>query len=503
MIGRLTAAALCGHLLAAMPAGAEPFSLAVSTPAQAKGDPFDIYTGGSIKSALFDGLTQVALTGEVSPALALSWRATGATTWEFTLRPDVTFSDGTPMTAATVVELLEFLRSAEAQRYWMAQQWDALAGARALDGLTVEITTREPDPLIPRRASLLRVVDMATWRKKGAVGFAEAPVATGPYRLVSWGPNATDIRLAAVPGAWRAPKAVSAVRMKVITDGTRRIQALLSNEVQLAVNLDPDGLGPLAEAGLATAIVPNPIVVAIALRNVDAAGSPLLDVRVRRALNYAVNKAVLSERILNGLMPIASQPVTPGTVGHNPDIAPYPYDPDRARALLAEAGYPDGFSIVIGVWTGQVPADALMFQQVAQDLADVGVRAELRAMPFPDFSRRLQVGDWPGIDAVSLNWTSRHMLDALPTLETYSCRRVPLSVFCDAEVDAAMEPARYEMNPAARAALLQRAMAAMVAAAPSIFLVDYADIVAMAPDVRGYVVRSDGILFENITFVRE
>ncbi|MDX2224677.1 MAG: ABC transporter substrate-binding protein [Rhodospirillaceae bacterium] len=501
---RLCVAALLGtHLAGSGAVGAETFGLAVSTPATTKGDPFEIYTGGSLKSAVFDGLTQVALTGEVTPALALSWRAVNDTTWVFNLRPGVTFSDGTPVTAAGVAELLAFLRSAEARRYWMAQQWDGLAGARALDELTLKITTVKPDPLIPRRASLLRVIDLGTWRKKGETGFADAPVATGPYRVVSWGPNASAIKLAAVPGAWRAPKAVSAVEMKVITDGTRRIQALLSNEVQLAVNLDPDGLGPLEAAGLKTVVVPNPIVVGIALRTVNAAGSPLLDVRVRRALNYAVNKSVISEQIMQGLMPIASQGVTAGTVGHNPNIAPYPYDPDKARALLAEAGYPNGFSLVVGVWTGQVPGDALMFQQVAQDLGRVGVRAELRAIPFTDFSRRLLTGDWEGIAAVSLNWTARNMLDGWAAMEAFSCQRIPLAVFCDAEVDAALNLARHEMDPAVRDAKLQQAMAAAVAAAPSIFLVNYADIVAMRPDVQGYVVRSDGILFENITFAGE
>ena len=340
---------------------------------------------------------------------------------------------------------------------------------------------------------------MVSWKKTGALAFSENPVGTGPYRLMSWGPNATNIRLAAFAGAWRHSNNVDTIQMKVLTDGTRRVQALLSGEIDIAVNIDPDALDLLKDAGMKTAVMPNPSVVGIGLKTVNAARSPLLDVRVRRALNHAVNKSAISDQILHGLMPVASQGATPGVVGYNAAIAPYAFDPDKARALLLEAGYPSGFTMVLGIWTGQVPGDAQIFQQVAQDLAGVGVKVELHVLPYADFSHRLLSGNWQGIDAFSFNLSSRSMFDALSVLESYSCSRLPAPFFCAAEIDQVITDVRYEMNPAVRERKLQAAMATSVSMAPLIFLVNYADVVAMQPNVKGYEVRSDGILFEKIS----
>lgn len=475
--------------------------LAVSAPALAKGDPFDRYTGGSIKSALFDGLTQISLSGEVTPALASSWTLVNATEWRFVLRPGVSFRNGAPVTAAGVAAVFAHLQSTVGSTSWMARQFVSIRAVKPIDDLTLTIVTTAPDPLLPRRLSMVNIIDMAAWTRMGAAAFARDPMGTGPYRVVSWGPDGSDIRLAAIANAWRAAGDVRAVEMKLLTEGSRRVQALLSGEVDLAVNLDPDSLNLLRDEGFMTQVIPNPIVVAIGLRTVDAGDSPLRDARVRQALNYAVDKTALSQQVLAGLMPVASQGVTPGVVGYNPRLAPYPFDPARARALLAEAGYPGGFKMVMGIWTGQVPGDALMFQQVAQDLARVGVSVRLQVLPFQHFSRRRTAGDWEGFDAFSVNWTSRPMFDAMNALESYSCRGTAAPFFCDAAVDAAVSLARHEMNPAVRTRRLEDAMEQMVATAPSIFLVNYSDIVAMRRSVTGYQVRSDGILFERMSIV--
>jgi len=489
--------------LLASPTKAETLRLAISTPDMNRGDPFARYLGGTLKAAIFDGLTQIALTGEIQPALALSWTAVSNTEWIIRLRPDAKFSNGRAVTAQSVVAVLDYLRSPEAQRHWTASELASINHADAIDDLTLKLITKEPDPLLPRRLSVMTVPDMLAWSEMGEVAFAENPVGTGPYNVASWGPGGSDITLNAAPTAWRKPQTFTSIEMKVVTDATRRVQALLSGEVQLAVNLDPDALDPLKQAGLKTLIVPNPIVVAVGLKTADAFGSPLLDVRVRRALNHAVNTSAISLQILHGLMQPASQGVTEGTVGHNPAITRYEYDPTKARALLSEAGYPKGFAMTMGVWTGQVPGDAMMFQQVAQDLANVGVKVELRILPYQEFSRRMTASDWKGIEALSLVWTSRNMLDALPTLEQYSCDRKPSSFFCDRDLDRAIDDVRFEMDPDVRTKRLQSAMATAVAAAPSIFLVNYADVVAMQPAMNGYEVRSDGILFEKMTIAAD
>ena len=474
--------------------------LAVPTPYTFMGHPFEIYAGGSVKSALYDGLTQISLTGELSPALALSWEPVSDTEWVFRLRPEAQFHNGAPVLADSIAAILNHITRAESQRFWMAQQLSSVRSAHVIDSLTVQVVTNLPDPLLARRMSLLRVVDMLEWKERGEVGFAENPVATGPYRAVSWGPNATRVKFEAFEHSWRRHGDVEAIDMRVVADGTRRVQALLSGEIDLAVNLDPDAIGVLEAAGLKIVKVPNPIIIALGLRTVDAEGSPLLDKRVRQALNYAINKSQIVHYILNDNMSVATQGAIPGVAGYNPNIQSYGYDPEKARALLADAGYADGFTLVTAVWGGQVPGDTLIFQQVAQDLRYVGIKTEMRQLPLQEFMRRRGTGDWRDIQMITTTLTSRNLFDSLTALEAVSCTRKPTPFFCDPDLDFAIDAARYEMDRSTRVGLLQQAMAKAVEIASSVFLVNYSDIVAMSDDISGYEVRSDGILFEKMTF---
>ncbi len=493
---------LCVGLVAASiaaPSHSKTIRLAVPTPYTHRGHPFELYVGGSVKSALFDGLTQISLKGELSPALAVSWEAVTDTEWEFRLRPDIWFHNGAPVTAESVVAVLNAVIADEAQRFWMAQRLTSVKSAHAVGPLTVRIATKYPNPILDRHMSLLRVVDMKAWEDLGELEFSENPVATGPYRAVSWGPNATQVKFEAFDQSWRRHKDVDFIDMRVVADGTRRVQALLSDEIDLAVNLSPDAVYPLEAAGFKILTVPNPITIIFGLRTVNAEGSPLLDKRVRQALNYAVNKRQIVDYVLDGKVTVASQGAIPGVVGYNPDIQPYIYDPDKARALLAEAGYGDGLHLIVAVWTGQVPGDTLIFQQAAQDLAAVGVTTEMRQMPLQEFANRRLTGDWRDIQVATSTLNSRHLFDAYTALDSVSCKRRPTPFFCDPELDVAIDATRYVMDQNQRTQLLQQAMAKAAETASSLFLTNYSDFVAMRPNINGYEVRSDGIMFEKLT----
>lgn len=479
-------------------AQAELLRLAVSTTTPILGHPFERYAGGHVKSSVFDGLTQITISGQLKPALALSWQAETNTRWVFKLRPGVLFHNGNPFSAESVVEIFEYLKLPDAERFYMAQELSSISSARALDTLTVEINTTKPDPLLPRRMSILRIIDMSAWLEKGEAEFTLSPVGTGPFVVSSWGENATQIKLNAFDSSWRRSQHYTNIQMDVVLDSTRRMQALLSGEVDIAVNLDPDGVEILESAGYKTITTPNPIVVGIGLRNINADESPLMDKRVRQALNHAVNKEAIVKYIHLGQMSVASQGVTPGVFGFNPSIEPYSYDVALARKLLAESGYPDGFSIVIGAAVGQVPGDSLLYQQVAQDLRGVGLKVELRSLSFPEFSRRIRSGDWDDIDAFTATWSSRNHFDALPALESHSCKRTPTPFFCDQRIMQDLEAVQYEIDASKREKMLMDIMAETVDQAPSIFLVNYSDIVGMRSDIMGYELRSDGIPLEKI-----
>lgn len=488
-------------LTCAAAASAETVRLGASTPAVNRGHPYTLNVGGGVRSSVFDGLTQISQQGELQPALAVSWDMVTPRRWHFRLREGVAFSNGAPFNAETVVANMRYLASAEAQVFAAGQELRGLAAVRAIDSATVEFDLNQPDLIFPRRLSTISMVEPRAWQAYGEVQYAETPVGTGPFRVTSWGPGANRIVLESVEGSWRKSGAVTKIEMIVIPDSTSRFQALVSGSIDIAVNMDPDTLGPAAEAGLTTIIHPRPIVLAIALRTRGNEGSPLQDLRVRRALNYAVNKTRIVEGLLAETTGVASQEATVLVTGYNPSIAPFPYDPERARSLLRDAGYSDGLRLVFAVFSGQVSGDTLIFQQLSQDLRSVGIDVELRTFPFPEFSRRRAAGDWNGIDGFSTVWSSMNLFDALPNLERLACRE-PAWVFCMPDLDPLIAAASRAPDGAQRTAALQSMMTMVHDAVPSLLLVENADIVQVRQGIENYITRSDGILFDRMSFAR-
>ena len=459
------------------------------------GNPYSADDGSSTRLVLFDGLTALTRAGQLEPALAVSWRLTNPTTWQFELRPGVTFHNGAPLTADAVVAAIETIRANPA--LFVSRDVMTIAGARALDALRVEITTKSPDPILPNRLASIMIPEPAAFRALGIDGFTMAPVGTGPFQPKEWNRGTGRATLAAVPSSWRASPSVAAVEMTVLTDVTTRLQALLSDQADIAVNLEPDQLDILEAAGLSAHVLPAPHVLAIVLRNVGDGEHPLKDARVRRALNLAVNKQQMLDGVLGGHGAIASQITTEGIPGFDPSLTPYPYDPVEARRLLTEAGYGAGFAFTIGVFSGQVPGDTSMFQLTKQDLAAVGVDATLRSLSMADFMQRIGAGDWNGLNAVPTALSSARYGDASQAIEFLSCG-APGKAFCAPELTERISAATRELDPVQRAVLLQGVVKAFHDVAPVLLLTQYVSFTGTSKRVKTYATRANGVRFEKV-----
>ncbi|MDX2224278.1 MAG: ABC transporter substrate-binding protein [Rhodospirillaceae bacterium] len=482
-------------------ARAEPTAtvrVAVPVPAGTYGNPFARDDGTSTRAALFDGLTSFTRRGKLEPALAKSWAMSAPDTWVFELRDDVAFQNGAPFTAEAVVAAVQFLQTEAGTALDAAREVKTIAGIRAASPHRVEIVTRGPDPILPNRMANIVIPEPKAWAALGVDGFTLAPVGTGPYRPADWGRTTGRIRLVAVPGAWRAPSSVRDVELAILTDSTTRLQALLSGQVDIAVNLEADQVETVTAAGFQVQVLPAPHILGLLLRTEGTGVAPQLkDARVRRALNLAVDKRAIAETVLGGRGVIASQVATSDVFGFDPTLAPYAYDPAAAKQLLAEAGYAKGFALTFGVFSGQVPGDTLMFQVVQQNLAAVGVKATLRMLPFADFMQRLATGSWGGINAFSTTLSSARYGDARQPLEFLSCKAA-VPVFCAPELTAALEASNVELDVERRRALLQGALRLAHDLAPALLLTEYASITALAPGVKNYVARANGVLFEQL-----
>ena len=474
--------------------------VAVSAFPPTLGNPF---TGASQPSAelwwsIYDGLTRLDWTGGPQPALATSWENTSPTTWVFKLRQGVRYHNRKPFNADNVVSLIELIQRDEMARYLIPNELALISAARAIDDYTVEITTSLPDAILPKRLATLMMIDTELWDEVGADGYTLAPVGTGPYELKTFGRGNAAVRLETFRGSWRPPASVSSIEYRLVADKTSRIQALVSDQVDIVTGLHVDDVTLVEGLGYSVDVQPNPQVKSIALPNyLHDDGHPLHDVRVRRALNYAVDKRAIADFIMFGYADVASQGVTRNTVGFNPNLQPYAYDPELAKALLAEAGYANGFDLLIEVVTDSTTPDGLMYQKVAQDLQAVGLDVTLRAIPFSEYSRKYAISEWGEVDAFHLIWNNAAFQDPIRPIEYFSCIR-NLPFFCEPDMVELIQQSNAEMNPVKRDALLQGIMARFHELAPAIWLTNAVYTTAFNNRVEKFVSRPTGIVFEEL-----
>jgi peptide/nickel transport system substrate-binding protein len=447
-------------------------------------------------SAIFDSLTYVGNDGHVQPWLAEAWRQTSDTTWEFDLRPGVSFSNGEPFDAAAVLNAVEYLVSDDAATEVVAQMLGSMAGARAIDDLTVEITTTAPNVLFPREAASLRMVAPRHWQALGREAFAKDPHGTGPFRIVAWEPAV--VRMEAFEGSWRRPH-FKKLDIYAVPEGPQRVGGIISNQLDVVLGTVPDTMAELEAAGHQWISVPgtgtyifsyiiNPEHPAF-----GPANAPLMDVRVRRALNYAVNREAFIEVLLDGRSRAPTQPAPAMAFGYDPDLTPYPYDPEKARALLAEAGYPDGFDLVFEIVPGTaIPNGVAIYQKVAEDLSAIGVNLELKTFPLSQYFNAIHTGDFRG-QGFMMDFPTAPQMDALRGMRLHSCLwKTPW--MCDPDEQELISAALTEPDLAKREAMTQDLMRLYHDQSYMLYLFESVDFYGVRAGLDGF--KAEGLFIE-------
>ncbi|MBM3523610.1 MAG: hypothetical protein FJX57_11690 [Alphaproteobacteria bacterium] len=431
--------------------------------------------------AIFDPLVRIDETGASAPALALEWSLVEPTRWRFKLRPGVSFHNGAAFDADAVVATIAWLASPAGRASPVGTETREIAAAERVDALTVDILTAQPDAILPNRLAMVAIVEPRAWAQGGPEGFAREPIGTGAFRLEAWTPGAAQ--LAAAPQSWRKPATLQKLRLVELPERPARLQALLSGQIDVAFGLSPDQIPELRAARQQVMATPAPQVMSLAFVT-EGRDSPLRDRRVRLAMNHAVNRPAIAEALLAGLGRAASHGATATAFGYDPALKPIPYDPARAKALLAEAGHPRGFAMVAEVVVDAFPGDGDIYQQMAADLDAVGIKVELRQLRFPEWLRRFLNVTWEG-QAFGLSWNTAPFMDSLRPYLSFSCLKRPAH-WCDPEVMPLIEAAGREFDPVKRLALLHRLHAATQANPPALFLVEQVDVTGLAPRVEGF-----------------
>lgn len=327
----------------------------------------------SLLANLYDTLVVRDRSGKLAPSLATSWKAVDATTWEFALRPGVKFHNGETFDAAdvkfTVDRVLDAATKSQ-QRGYIA----SVTSVVAVDSTTVRISTQDPDPLLIDNLQLVPIVSAKFLGEKGAAALANGANGTGPYRFVEWR-KGDRLTMEAFPEHWRGRAKVDRAIFRVIPETATLSAALQAGEIDIAVNLPPDTAGALkGSTTFDIATVPSQRSLYLVLDNTV---KPLDDVRVRKALNHAVNVKELTDGLLLGHAQPIPTLLGPMYVGHDASLKPYGHDAAKAKQLLAEAGYPNGFDLTLRAPSGRYVKDKEIAEALAGQLRKVGIKVTL------------------------------------------------------------------------------------------------------------------------------
>lgn len=443
-------------------------------------------------AAIFDSLTEVDANAGVVPSLATSWENLDELTWHFELRRGVSFSNGEPFDADAVVAALGYLISEEAAAESVARTFADVASVRALDSHRIEVKTKTPVVILPALMAGLRIPAPEQWRRLGPKGFAREPIGTGPYQVENWSPARIDLK--PFPGSWRPPK-IERIEIYGIPDTAVRLQGLQSGQLDIALALEADDVPALERSGSVAYVDGDAGVSGLSFITVKE--GPLQDVRVRQALNYAVDKAAIVEILFGGYTQPAGQPVPKTATGYNPEIEPYPYDPDKAQALLREAGYENGFEFVAEVVTGGGVVPTPVLGVITEQFAAVGVTMEVRSIPTSQVILKAVTGTFDG-SAFSMGFSLSPSRDPQNALSMHSClRAVPWH--CDEAVVPLIEAARNEFDADKRVAILQDIMRIFHETAPMLYLYESVLIDGLSARVQNYKPVNRIINYDELT----
>lgn len=454
-------------------------------------------------AALWESLTRPG-DGGLVPVLAQSWKNIDRDTWHFTLRPGMTFTNGKPIDAVAVAGNINlFLTENAAGKAPLGGGAPplirVLGPARAIDALTVEIKTKVPSPVFDNAVGNLPIIETGAFRELGETDWAKSPASSGPYKIKEIRAEETEF----VPhaGSWH-PGKVPSLLIRAMPERTARVQAVQSGQMHIALALNIDAFDAIEGAGHRIYTAPAPNVSAVALMT-ERTGSPFKDIRVRHAVNLAVDKENIVKNLLRGRAAAASQPALPGMVGYNTDLKPYPFDPVQAKKLLSDAGFPNGFRTTIEAVVGSSTADSEIYQQVALDLARVGVQAEIVPLTLSDWVTKYNGGNVPNAsDTTFKDWAfvwgyTLNDGDPIQGYSTHWCDRKP-TWYCNESFRPKVEAARGEFDAKKRGAVLADLMKLSAEDAPVLFVVNQVEVVGLHRDVENFEMKYRYINFGDV-----
>ncbi len=463
-----------------------------------------------VGNQLYDGLTKFNLKQgdhipEIIPGLATSWEASAdATTWTFHLRKGVVFHDGTPFDADAAVWNFDRYANKSAPQFYPAlnaQAGLAIAGVKSatkIDDSTVQITTNGPWSYLPSDLAVVFFASPTAVKKLGNEQFGLNPVGTGPFKFVSM-VRGQRLELAPHTQYWDGAPKLDKLILRPIPDPSARAAAIRAGEVNWIEVPSPDDISDLTGQGLT--VLSNsydhiwPWVF-------DIKSKAWSDVRVRQAANYAINRDALVKNILKGTADTALQYPPHANAAYRADANVYSYNPAKAKQLLAEAGYPNGFSTTLSYPTSgsgnMVPIP--MNESLQSDLKAVGINVTLKSIEWAAMVSAYLSGKIPdGLDAINISLSFQQ--EGFWDIWFGTDSTVNAGHYSNATVDSLLKSAKTELDGGKRSDIYAQVSTQLAKDAPWLLVVNDRNPRALSPKVKGFVMPKSWFVDLTTTYV--
>jgi peptide/nickel transport system substrate-binding protein len=453
---------------------------------------------------LYEGLVSYKTgTLEVQPQLATAWDISeDGTEYTFTLRDDVTFHDGTPFNAEAVKFNFDRMLNEDhpfhdTGPFPLAFFFSAIEETSVVDDMTVKFSLNAPfAPFLSNLAYPTGLMVSPAAVEANGTDFGRNPVGTGPFKFGEWRSNEAVV-VERNPDYWGDPAGTEAVVFRPISDANTRVAEMLAGGIDMMVEVPPTSLGQFQGDGFNVAEQAGPHVWFLIL---NAKEGPFADKRVRQAANYAVNKEAIVNDVLEGTAAVAAGPTPPAFAwAYNEALDPYPYDPEKAKALLAEAGA-EGAELTFYVTEGGsgMLDPIAMGTAIQADLAAVGLDVKIETYEWNTFLGEVNPGLEGKADMAEMAWMTNDP-DTLPYLalrtEAWPDKGgFNSGYYSNPEVDRLLEEARSATDQDKRAALYREMQTIVQEDAPWVFVANWKQNAVSSDRVENFTLEPSFLL---------
>ncbi len=421
----------------------------------------------AVNDNIYDTVLTRSPKGDLIPSLAVEMPTlVDSNTWQVKLRPGITFHNGEPMNAGAVVFSIKRVID-PAFNSEQISFFSTIKDAAQVDDLTLHVFTNGSDPILPSRLYWLKVVPPVHSQDPK---FAEKPVGTGPYRIINW-KRGQSIELERNDHYWGTKPEIKSVYYRFIEEPGTRLAGLMAGEFDLITNLLPEFTRQVPKSVNVLGLE-HPIII------LNAESGITKDVRVRKALNHAVDKEALAKGLFEGFAQVAQgQLLSPSFFGYNDQVTAFPYDPELARQLIKEAGAEGATLELIGT-SGRWLKDRDLVEAVAAYWKKAGINANVRIFEFNEYLNRL-FDRSTRADAIFVV-SSNELLDADKSFSAYYKMGGVGSSNTDATLAGLIDEARTETDVEKRAGLYHQAVKLAYDQAYFVWLLNIEDVYGLS-----------------------